>query len=368
MSQHDRRPDSDLELGERLRRALTAEANTTTPRGDGLELIRERVGTRRGWLRWWQPVAGLAAAAAVVAIAVSVGFPQTSTTVAEPAATGRTSGPTGSSPGPDPSTGSAATQGSGTTPGAGTGTPVTVPVYSLPDDTTGLGLYREYHRVPQLAGGVAATAVQQMLSAPALDPDYTSLWAPGTRVRSYEREGAVARLDLSADALTGAQAGSAAAAASLQQLVYTVTAAEEDSSLRVALTVEGKPVDELWGSVDVDQPVGRAASLDVLGQTWLLGPTQGATVRSPVTFTVYGTAYEGHTVLKVFRAEPTSEPTSEPSSEPVMETFVTTAMGEFRQATATADLPPGRYVVRAYTEHGEAMTLLERDSKEFTVR
>ena len=363
MSHHDRTPAPDDELGERLRRALNTEAGSTTPRGDGLALIRERVATRPGFLRWWQPVAGLAAAAAVVAIAVSVGSPQDSMTVAEPAANERTSDPPDSSPSPDPSTGFGGPQsGSQTGPGMGTGAPVTVPVYYLHDDTTGVGLYREYHRVPALAGGRAPTAVQQMLSAPALDPDYTSLWAPGTRVLSYQREGAVAKLDLSADALAGAPAGSAAAAASLQQLVYTVTAAEEDSSLRVALTVEGETVGQLWGSVEATQPMARAASLEVLGQVWLLGPAQGATVRSPVELTVYGTAYEGHTVLRVFRAGG-----SEPASEPVAETFVTTAMGEFRQAKATADLPPGRYVVRAYTEHGEEMTLLERDSKEFTV-
>ncbi len=365
MSHPDRTPAPDDELGERLRGALNTEAGRTTPRGDGLGLIRERVAARPGFLRWWQPVAGLAAVAglatvaAVVAIAVSVGSPQDSITVAEPAATERAGDPPDGAPTLDPSTGAGGPQvDSPPGPGMGTGAPVTVPVYYLHDDTTGLGLYREYHRVPQLVGGPAPTAVQQMLSAPAQDPDYTSLWAPGTRVLSYQREGAIARLDLSADALTGAPAGSPAAEASLQQLVYTVTAAEGDSSLRVALTVEGDTVDQLWGSVEADQPVGRAASLEVLGQAWLLGPAQGATVRSPVELTVYGTAYEGHTVLRVFRAG---------ESEPVIETFVTTAMGEFREAKDTVELPPGRYVARAYTEHGEQMALLERDSKEFTV-
>jgi spore germination protein GerM len=335
-----------------------------TPRGDGLALIRERV-TRSP--RWWQPAAGLAAAAAAVAIAVfALGdTPQQATTVAEqpaarsapepvtpaePTPTGQ--GGTGGSASPNP--GGQATTGATSPP-----TLLTVPVYYLHDDTTRLGLYREYHRVPQQGGGRAPTAVQQLLSAPALDPDYTSLWAPGTRVLSYQRDGAVATIDLSAEALSGTSAGSAAAELSLQQLVYTVTAAENDSSLTVALTVEGEPVEQLWGAVAADRPVGRAPSLDVLGQAWLLTPGQGATVRSPVDLTVYGTAFEGHTVLRVFPIE---------ASEPVVDTFVTTSMGQFSQATHTAQLPAGRYVVRVYTEQGEAMTLLERDSKEFTVR
>ena len=85
MSHYDRTPHRDDELSERLRRALHAEASTTTPHGGGLALIRERVAARPRWLRWWQPVAGLAAAAAVVALAATVASPRASTTVAEPA-------------------------------------------------------------------------------------------------------------------------------------------------------------------------------------------------------------------------------------------------------------------------------------------
>jgi len=362
-------PHDDTELGERLSQALRAEAHTITPRGDGLRLIRERVAGSGRQLRWWQPVAGLAAAAAVVTVAtLTLGdSEQEASTVAEsPSAVSTNSSGQPSpdaTPGPDQTPSGQDPTGGGQsgerTPDATTGAEISVPVYYLHDDTTGLGLYREFHRVPQLAEGRAATAVQQMLSAPAFDPDYTSLWSPGTRVLSYQRDGDVATVDLSADALAGEPAGSAAADLSLQQLVFTVTAAEEDSGLTVALTVEGESVTELWGSVEADQALTRAPLLDVLGQTWLLNPAQGATVSSPVDLTVYGTAFEGHTVLRVFRVG---------SSKPVSDTFVTTAMGEFREATQTVDLPAGRYVVRVYTEYGEEMNLLERDSKDFTVK
>ena len=360
------KPDIHGELGERLTRALRTEASTVTPRGDGLGLIRERVAGSSGMPRWWRPVAGLAAAAAAVTVGAIIltDSPRETSTVAEsPAATSSASS---GQPSGDPTPGAGETvsgqdptgQGGGRTPEAAPRSTVTVPVYYLHDDSTGLGLYREYHRAPQLADGRAATAVQQMLSTPALDPDYTSLWSPRTRVLSYRRDGDVATVNLSADALTGAPAGSAAAALSLQQLVFTVTAAEEDSALRVSLTVEGDTVGELWGTVEADQPLARAPQLDVLGQTWLLNPAQGATVASPVDLTVYGTAFEGHTVLRVFRIG---------SATPVVDTFVTTAMGEFAEATQAVELPAGDYVVRAYTEYGEEMKLVEHDSKEFTV-
>ena len=366
MSNHDRTPDPDVELGERLRRALHTEAGTTVVRGDGLSLIRERVSGPR-LFRWWQPVAGLAAAAAVVAIAAGTfgDSPQSATTVA-----GEGAGTVAADQDPPPYANVEGTDspdyGSGVaTAPAGPGDEIagplaliSVPVYYLHDDTTGVGLYREFHLVPELAGGRTPTAVAQMLSAPAVDPDYTSLWAPGTRVLSYQRDGAVATVDLSAEALAGAPAGSEAAELSLQQLVYTVTAAEEDSALAVRVTVEGESVDQLWGSVEADQPVRRADRLAVLGDAWLLWPAQGLTVQSPVQLTVYGTAYEGHTAVRIFPVG---------STEPVVDTFVTTAMGEFREAATTADLPAGRYVARVYTEYGEEMTLLERDSKEFTV-
>lgn len=62
-------PVGDDELGALLCRALTAEADTVEPAGDGLRRIRERTATGS---RWTRPVLTLAGAAALVATLVAV--------------------------------------------------------------------------------------------------------------------------------------------------------------------------------------------------------------------------------------------------------------------------------------------------------
>jgi hypothetical protein len=100
--------------------------------------------------------------------------------------------------------------------------------------------------------------------------------------------------------------------------------------------------------------------MDVQGLIWILAPTEGATVGSPVKVTVYGTAFEGNVTIKVFRG---------PSfDQEVASTFVTTEMGAFREASTTIPLDPGTYSVRVYDEFGPNGELAERDSKTFTVK
>ncbi|MEO6713224.1 MAG: GerMN domain-containing protein, partial [Mycobacteriales bacterium] len=99
----------------------------------------------------------------------------------------------------------------------------TAAVYYVGDTGTRAALYREFRQVP-VVGGPITSAVDAMLHLPARDPDYTSLWPRSTRIRGISVRLGVATIDLTAPALTG-RAGGAFACATLQQLVYTVTAA-----------------------------------------------------------------------------------------------------------------------------------------------
>jgi hypothetical protein len=73
-------PPFDDEYGDRLRRALHAEAEAVTPSAEGLERIRSKISTRheRRWgflsysTPWLRPFAAVAAALAVCIVAVSV--------------------------------------------------------------------------------------------------------------------------------------------------------------------------------------------------------------------------------------------------------------------------------------------------------
>ncbi|MGN6332073.1 MAG: GerMN domain-containing protein [Motilibacteraceae bacterium] len=349
------------DLEDAVRRALHEEAASMEPAGDGLARIREGVretssgdGTGAGGRRTL-----LAVAAAGVAILAGVGVALAGrgddATVATPPTP--TSAPTtavSATPTPSPSVSASPTA-------AGAGSPTAsasggaLPVYYVADVAGQTRLYREFHAPSAAPADAGRAALEEMLHGEPADPDYTSLWPRSTSVISYEVSDGTATVDLSADAAS-ASAGPEQTTASVQQLVYTLTAADP-AVKRVRLLVGGQQVKTLWGHPVGDQPLQRAPALDVQGLIWIIDPAQGTTSGSPVTVRVYGTAFEGNVVLKVFRG-----------ATEVESTFVTTAMGSFAEASTEIDLAPGTYSVRAYDENAEDGTLTERDSKDFTVR
>lgn len=147
-----------------------------------------------------------------------------------------------------------------------------VAVYYLADTgKTGPRLYREFHPRPATSA-VVRDAVDAMLHEPPYDADYRSLWPPATRVLGVSVAGDLATVDLSADALAGS-AGSAYEVASVQQLVWTVTAAAP-AVQRVRVLIEGnssgsvggRAVADFWGAGGLAvQPLRRADQSGVLG-------------------------------------------------------------------------------------------------------
>lgn len=225
-----------------------------------------------------------------------------------------------------------------------------IPVYYLADVAGGPRLYREFHSLPLLNGSPALTAVTEMLRGTPVDPDYTSLWPTTVRVRSLTISGPLATVDLTGFVAVGA----AFEGASVQQLVYTVTAAEP-SVTQVLLLVNGAVPPS--GHIIWSSPISRANALDTLAFVWILTPTQGATVTSPVTVTVYGTGFEGNVPLKVYSG-----------ATVVASAYVTTMMGGFAEARTTVTLSPGTYELRAYNDNGRDGSLQLWDTKTFTVR
>ncbi len=330
---NERRDDDEI-LGARLRRVLGEEADLMIPSDDGLQEIRGRVAQERPGRRWLIPVA---AAAAVVLVAAGAAFVLTRDDTTEP-------GPVAT---PTPSASASVTP----TPSPTATGSVTVPVYYVVDvPDVGPRLYREFHSVPAVAGGPIAAAVTQLFGDTAVDPDYTSPWPASTRLLSVTTSGATATVDLSGFVSVGAEFESAA----VQQLVYTVTAAD-DSISTVRLLVNGATPPS--GHSDWSAPIGREPALGTIGNVWILQPEQGTTVGSPVTIRVYGTGFEGNVPLKVFRG--TTE---------VAATFVTTEMGGFREASTTLAVSAGTYELRAYNDSGEDGSLQLWDTKDFTVR
>jgi hypothetical protein len=347
--------DRDDELETRLRRALRDETERVHPTGDGLSRIRADIDAQRRRAWWRRPVLAIAGAAvlglAAGAVAVTVfgngdgasqiastPNPAASTPASEPSTLGQPSPTETPSTPPSILTSPRPTT---TEPSTATSRPpavktAVVPVYFVGGDPSNFRLYREFHRA-DVSQGKGRAALTQMFQAPR-DDDYASAWPSGTKVVSYQLDGPVARVEVSSEPTDDL---------GLQQLVYTVTAAEQRADLTVQLSVAG---------TSKGQSLNRAPALDVQAPVWILAPAQGQEIGSPVTIRVLGNTFEGNVVLKIFRG--TQEVTS---------TFVTTAMGHFQEAKTTVPLPAGKYTLRAYDERGEQMELVEQDSKDFSV-
>ena len=227
-------------------------------------------------------------------------------------------------------------------------------IYYLHDSGRGPRLYREFHPRPASAG-VVRDAVTAMLTVKAYDADYTSLWPKGTSVRGARVSGTTAYVDLSREARNGS-AGGAAEDASLQQLVYTVTAAA--TSVRsVQLLIEGKAVESLWGHVDTSKPMSRRMAAEILGPVWILAPANGKVARGG-TFGGEASVWEA-TVSWELRQ----------GSRVVKKGYTNATQGAPGRGpwSAKADVPPGNYVLRAFESSAKDGSETFVDDKPLTV-
>lgn len=332
----------------------------------GLRDLRVLGDLRRGgaWpsVRWSPAVFAGAAAAAVVAVVAwaGVGHSPAPFSPGGPTQPVATSAPTGSASATSAPTRSASatsapsapsTGASGTTSASAGQGGRAIPVYYV-TEVSGAGprLVREFFPSSTDSAEAAAAAALRLLSAqrPA-DPDYVSLWPSSIELR-LTVSGSLATVDATS---WPTNLGSGYESLAVEQVVYTVTAADP-ALTSVLFRVNGAIPPS--GHLDLTAAVGRGSAFSTVADVWILEPLQDATVGSPVAVSVYGTAYEGATTLKVFRG-----------ATEVWSGTVTTAMGQYAQASTTVDLPAGAYELRAYTGNGKDATVTLWDTKTFTV-
>jgi hypothetical protein len=327
---------------------------------EALDVIKARTrqtrSVRRGWV-WGTTGAGLAVAATLAAIALGTS-PESQRTHEPPPAT--------QSP----------------TPSVGTPEPTLtadVPVYYLGEvvsqqgeggeTLTDLRLYREWHEVTGVAVGtsspaeVARAALQEMLTVPPDDPDYSSAWAVGVEVTSVTHDGGVITVDLSGP-VQKTNLGAAAADLTVQQLVYTVQGAlafAKDASATdpVWILLDGKPGQDLWGHVDISQPIARAPRLDVQAPIWITSPAEGDQVSSPLTVEGFATAFEGTVSWRITRQGAVADQSSAPAAE---------SGPAFAPFSFQVDLDPGDYVIEVFEASPLDGTPIHTDSKRITVK
>ncbi|MCL3859571.1 Gmad2 immunoglobulin-like domain-containing protein [Actinotalea sp. K2] len=267
-------------------------------------------------------------------------------------ATGEEPSPTPEPPSPAPTPTAEPSPEPTATPG-----PVDTVAYYLVDTRAGLRLARE---LGEGTGTDAVVASVQAMVDGADDPDYSTAWDPATEVLSVGpgADGTIV-VDLSAQARQ-ANIGSQGAALMIQQLVHTVTAAAEDETAGVLLTIDGEPAGELWGTVVWDEPVTRADPLEVRVLVQIDEPREGTVTSSPITVSGEANVFEATVLWSVLDADGTE----------VAADFTTTAEGQtFAPFTFSVDLEPGTYTVvisESDPSDGEAGTPMS-DSRSVTV-
>jgi hypothetical protein len=345
-------PRDPDEHADRLRDVLRAEGDAVTPGGDGLMRIRERIEGHGMRNRWLVPV-GIASAAALVAGGV-VGGLALAGNDSDDARVGVITGTPSATPSPKPTA---------VAPPSPNGTPwfgpiTTVPVYYLHDTGTAIRLYREFHLVSATGSkNHPEAALHDMFQKAALDDDYTTIWPQGTDVLDVRIAGSVATVNLSAAVKGPFNGGTEGAQLSIQQVVWTVTAAD-NTVKSVVFQVGGKPVTTLLG-VDVSKPQKRDASYTVLGAVWVLAPKQGETVHSPVKFSGQATVFEANVSIQILRG-----------GKVVKQTHTTATTGGPGRGDwkLTVVLTPGTYVIRGYETSAKDGSMTNVDDKTFTVK
>jgi Immunoglobulin-like domain of bacterial spore germination/Sporulation and spore germination len=217
-----------------------------------------------------------------------------------------------------------------------------IPVYVLGETGTGARLYREF-RPGDRADPVRAAVAG--LSAVPSDPDYRSPWL-GVPA-AVTRTGATATVTFTtAPRLSGADT-----AVAVQQVVYTVTAADP-AVTRVRVVAPGLP------AALTATALGRGAQLDLLAPVWLLDPVDGGAAGTRLTISGTASVFEATVSIEVRRG-----------SAVMARTTATASVGAPGRGdwTATVSVPAGDYVIAAYEASEKDGSRVGVDTKRVTV-
>jgi hypothetical protein len=152
--------------------------------------------------------------------------------------------------------------------------------------------------------------------------------------------------------------GTELAEVTVQQLVFTVQGALRSTD-PVRILVDGAPVQDLWGAVDLSAPVGRGDPYAVRSLVQIDSPADGARVGREVEVRGEAAVFEATVLWEVLR-----------DGELVQKGFTSTAEGQrFAPFAFTVTLEPGEYTVRIREDDpsgGEGRPVLS-DDKRITV-
>ncbi|GAA1755150.1 GerMN domain-containing protein [Kocuria aegyptia] len=217
-------------------------------------------------------------------------------------------------------------------------------------------LFREFRDASEAAAAVdpIAAAATLMTRATPEDPDYRTLWSPVDRVGASTSPGGTITVDLPSGAFR-TDLDDREVRLALQQLAHTVTATAVTAGLlpvgseaEVVVLVDGRPGEEVFGSVRLDGPLRPDDGVEA--PLWLDEPRQDE--RSEGSLTLSGRALDGVRGCRWSVTGPDGERVSGGAAAVLPQGGGTTA---FR---VELELEPGEYVV----------TVVGRDAGGGTVR
>jgi hypothetical protein len=161
-------------------------------------------------------------------------------------------------------------------------------VYWVTSSSTRSLLAREYRNVPDY-GDPLLSAVQAVLRQQPLDGDYSSPWRAATTVSVHAAPSGIT-VTLSADAFAATGVSGEVAAAGLQQLVWTVTAAAQ-RDVPVTVLVADRAGFRLWGVMAAGTALHRDPAF--CAAVWIDTPLESAAEHGKVRISGQGSAFEG---------------------------------------------------------------------------
>lgn len=236
---------------------------------------------------------------------------------------------------------------------------VTVPaeLFYVADTGTDLVMFSEIHQVQESTDlGLAALQVLVDGTAHPFDPEYSTLWGTGSKVNSITREGELATVDLTLGQLN---LGSSAEGRAIDQLVWTLTAVDP-SVKSLKFTVDGKTVESIAGHIDATGTFTRAETFEVLAAVAVTSPFQNETVSNPVVVKGQACTFEANVVWELLQNGEVIKSGSTTAAE--------ACPSRSEWSVELGQLDPGSYVIRAFDLSAKDGSLVNEDTKDFTVK
>lgn len=241
------------------------------------------------------------------------------------------------------------------------------PVYWLGENGDNVFLYREFLPLKD-EGDPVVTSVKHMLEAAPEDKDYFNCWSPAKRIGATISANNEITVDISSDAFAR-PVDKGLAERSIQQLVYTATAAAANSGLltgkqepSVSIVVDGRSGYVAWGAVTLDRPLKRNQRMRA--PLWIIDPAEGSQSGTKVKTFGVTSRFTGGSFYQISPVE------NGKATNPVAKGIIAAPneLPKDSEFHIENTLAPGTYELLVWGQNKGSKDHIATDSKTFTVK